>query len=26
LSIIAPPPGLEPGTPRLTVLCSNQLS
>ncbi len=24
--IKAPPPGLEPGTPRLTVLCSNQLS
>ncbi len=26
LSSLAPPPGLEPGTPRLTVLCSNQLS
>ena len=22
----APPPGLEPGTPWLTVMCSNQLS
>lgn len=26
LSSLAPRPGLEPGTPRLTVLCSNQLS
>ena len=26
LSSLAPPLGLEPRTPRLTVLCSNQLS